>query len=161
MKPSSKKSKDNSGNEMSSISFSPLPRDMLAKVRIDVQRHTASLVERYNEKNPQQKKMPKEKMHTIEHSQLKHTPMVDTIWKYIDDGKIDIIYACVGYAYDGQMVLDHGLLVDLLVNYGFNVNDALVFIDELAEASAEDKDAPIVMTNLATATMLTDIEPIA
>lgn len=85
---------------------------------------------------------------------------VDSIWKYMSSGKIDISYACVGYSYDGRPILDYTALVDLLVNYGFSVEDSLSFIDDFASCAYEDKNAPIVMTNINTARIMTEIKKI-
>ena len=89
-----------------------------------------------------------------------HNPNIDLIWKYMSLGKIDISYACVGYTYDGRPVLDHSAFVDLLVNYGFAVNDTVQFIDEFVNCAKDNDTSPIVMTNINVARITTEIKPL-
>ena len=85
---------------------------------------------------------------------------VDAIWKHLGLGHIDISYACIGYSMDGRPILNHDELVSLLVNYGFNIQDVLPFIDDFASHSAEDNKSPIVMYTANTSAIMTSIEPI-
>lgn len=86
--------------------------------------------------------------------------MVAEIWKKMESGAIDISYACVGYTTDGKPVLSHEDLVNLLINYGFVINDVLEFLDEFAEeATTSDGQSPVVMYSVNTTKIMTDIEP--
>ena len=86
---------------------------------------------------------------------------VEAIWKHMSSGNIDISYACVGYSYDGRPILDYTAFVDLLANYGFKIEDSLAFIDDFASCAYDDDKAPIVMTNINTARIMTEIKKIA
>ena len=87
-------------------------------------------------------------------------PMVAAMWKKMASGAIDISYACVGYTTDGKPVLSHEDLVNLLINYGFAINDVLEFLDEFAEEAAmSDGQSPIIMYSANTSRIMTDIEP--
>ena len=85
---------------------------------------------------------------------------IDDIWKHLGLGHIDISYACVGYSMDGRPILNHDELVNLLINYGFNVKDVLPFIDDFASHSNSDSKSPIVMFTANTSAIMTNIEPI-
>lgn len=85
---------------------------------------------------------------------------IDDIWKHMGLGHIDISYACVGYSMDGRPILNHDEFVNLLINYGFAVKDALQFIDDFAEHSIQDSKSPIVMFSANTSAIMTNIEPI-
>ena len=85
---------------------------------------------------------------------------VEVMWKKMASGAIDMSYACVGYSMDGRPVLSHEDLVNLLINYGFAINDVLEFLDEFAEeATMSDGQSPIVMYSVNTAKIMTNIEP--
>ena len=85
---------------------------------------------------------------------------VDFIWKNLGLGKIDISYACVGYTLDGRPVLSHDEFVNLLVNYGFNIQAIMLFIDDFAKHAEKDDTSPIVMYSVNTARIMTEIKPI-
>lgn len=85
---------------------------------------------------------------------------VDAIWKHLGLGHIDISYACVGYSMDGRPILNHSEFVDLLVTYGFNIQDVLPFIEDFASHSVNDNKSPIVMYTANTSAIMTSIEPI-
>ena len=85
---------------------------------------------------------------------------LEMMWKLMSMGKIDISYACVGYAFDGRPVLDYTAFIDLLINYGFYIDDVLTFIDDFSSCAKNDPKAPIVMTNINTARIMTEIKPL-
>ena len=72
---------------------------------------------------------------------------IDSIWKHLGDGSIDLSYATVGYGFNGRPILDHDIFVNLLINYGFTIGTVLEFIDDFNEVSLEDDDFPMVMIN--------------
>lgn len=82
------------------------------------------------------------------------------IWKMLGLGKIDISYACIGYAFNGSMVLDHDDLVELFLAYGFSIETAMAFVDDFAEQSSKDSNAPIVMFRKNIADIRSIVEPI-
>ena len=86
---------------------------------------------------------------------------IDKMWKMLGLGKIDISYACVGYTLDGRPILDHSCLVDLLVNYGFDIDSVMEFIDDFAKSSSNSSSqAPIVMMSAQMAKIMSDIVPL-
>ena len=85
---------------------------------------------------------------------------VDLIWKNLGLGKIDISYACVGYTLNGRPVLSQDELINLLVNYGFNIQAIMLFIDDFAKNAEKDDTSPIVMYSVNTARIMTEIKPI-
>lgn len=85
---------------------------------------------------------------------------LETMWKFMGMGKIDISYACVGYTFDGRPVLNYAEFTDLLINYGFDINDVLAFIDDFVECAKSDEKGPIVMTTVNSSRIMTEIEPL-
>ena len=85
---------------------------------------------------------------------------VDLIWKNLGLGKIDISYACIGYTLNGRPVLSQDELINLLVNYGFNIQAIMLFIDDFAKNAEKDDTSPIVMYSVNTARIMTEIKPI-
>lgn len=85
---------------------------------------------------------------------------VEYIWKLLGLNKIDISYACIGYAYDGSPILDHDDLVELLVAYGFSIDIVMAFVDDFAEHSSKNESTPIVMFRKNTADIRSSIEPV-
>lgn len=79
----------------------------------------------------------------------------------LNDGKIDIGYACIGYSLDGRPVLNYRNLMDLLVASGFTPVDAISFIDDFALNSKKAKTSPIIMTDVNTGKILTEVKKIA
>ena len=86
---------------------------------------------------------------------------IDAIWKHLGLGHIDISYACIGYSLDGRPVLNYDDFVNLLVNYGFSIQDTTAFIEDFAAHSLSDNKSPIVMYSANTSAIMTSIEPIA
>jgi len=96
--------------------------------------------------------------------QLKEASEMDAvqlIWKMLNEAKIDIGYACIGYALDGRPVLNYRNFMDLLVVSGFTPGDATAFIDDFAKHSKKVKTAPIIMTDTNTGKILTEVTKIA
>lgn len=85
---------------------------------------------------------------------------IELMWSLMNSSKIDISLACVGYSLDGRAVLDYKNFMDLLVSYGFSSKDAIVFIDDFSKSTINDSMAPIVMTDVNTARILTTVEHI-
>jgi hypothetical protein len=85
---------------------------------------------------------------------------IDDIWKHLGLGHIDISYACIGYSLDGRPILNHDDFVNLLVNYGFSINDIVPFIEDFASHSLKDNKSPIVMFTANASAIMTNIEPI-
>ena len=85
---------------------------------------------------------------------------IDSIWKHLGLGHIDISYACVGYSLDGRPILNYDDFMNLLVNYGFNMKDVVAFIDDFAKHAVEDIKSPIVMFTANTSAIMTNIKPI-
>lgn len=88
------------------------------------------------------------------------TSSVDSIWKNIGNGKIDISYACIGYSLDGRPVLNHNNLLDMLVKYGYKYEDAVGFINDYTSMD-QPAPAPIIMADANTTKIAIDIVPIA
>lgn len=127
----------------------------LAKLHVSTKDESVKLVEvfSHNKEDDMAKKAKKD-------SSSSEASSVESIWKNIGIGKIDISYACVGYTMDGRPVLDHSQFVDLLINYGYLVTDALKFIDEFSSYSSKEKTSPIIMININVSRICTEIEPI-
>ena len=86
--------------------------------------------------------------------------VVDDIWSRLDNGAIDIKYATVGYGPNGRLILDHDILVTLLINYGYKIDDVLAFIDDFNGMSENDNDFPLVMMNSHVYDIYENINPI-
>ena len=85
---------------------------------------------------------------------------VDDIWSRLDNGAIDIKYATVGYGPNGRLILDHDILVTLLINYGYKIDDVLAFIDDFNGMSENDNDFPLVMMNSHVYDIYENVNPI-
>lgn len=73
---------------------------------------------------------------------------VNDIWEQLGEENIDLSYASVGYVMtSGRMILDNDLLVSLLINYGYQINVVLKFIDEFNEMGKEDDKIPLVVVS--------------
>ena len=86
--------------------------------------------------------------------------VVDDIWKNLDNGKIDIGYAVVGYGSNGRPILDHDIFITLLINYGYQIDHILAFIDDFNDMSQEDNEFPLIMMNSHTQEIYENIEPL-
>lgn len=88
------------------------------------------------------------------------TPGTEGIWKNLALRKINIFYAQVGTTLDGRPILDHDHLITLLTTYGFNIDDALHFVDDFAKNSENDKMSPIIMIHQNISDIMDNIEPL-
>lgn len=88
------------------------------------------------------------------------TPGTEGIWKNLALRKINIFYAQVGTTLDGRPVLDHDQLMTLLTTYGFNIDDALHFVDDFAKNSENDKMSPIIMIHQNVSDIMDNVEPL-
>ena len=146
-------------NEVQGLSFSPLDKDVITVLEVDPRRHDVEVVfsrhavPRAEDASKSGKKARRGRKKAAD-------PGVEEVWRKLQDGSIDMSYACVGYSYDGRPVLEYNLVVDLLVQYGFKGDDVYKFIDEFAELSTKDGSSPIVMTNANTARMMVEVEPL-
>lgn len=95
------------------------------------------------------------------HSQARKSALVDMIYKSIKSGKVDLSYAMVGHTSLGRAILDYDVLVKLLVEYGFQVEAVLCFIEELSSKSSGDDRFPIVMVSLQSSKIYQDVSPLA
>lgn len=86
---------------------------------------------------------------------------IDVIWKHLSAGHIDISYACVGYSLDGRPVLNYDDFTNLLVTYGFDIRDVVLFIDDFAEHSLSNDKSPIVMFTTNSSSIMTSIKPLS
>lgn len=86
--------------------------------------------------------------------------VVDDIWKNLDNGKIDIGYAVVGYGSNGRPILDHDIFITLLINYGYQIDHILAFIDDFNDMSQEDNEFPLIIMNSHTREIYESIEPL-
>lgn len=73
--------------------------------------------------------------------------VVEDIWKRISSQDINLYYAVVGYGPNGRPVIDHDILVNLLINYGYHIDHILPFIDDFNAVSEEDDSFPMIMLN--------------
>ena len=96
--------------------------------------------------------------HSNDPSDARHA--IDDIWKHMGLGHTDISYACVGYSMDGRPILNYDEFINLLVNYGFNVDVVIKFIDDFVKNGVKDSKSPIVMFTTNTSAIMTDIQPI-
>lgn len=136
----------------------------LAHIRVDMQNrdieHISENAIKEEENEVMARKRSKKSSNKSKNELKKSSKEVNFMWKCMSLGKIDISYACVGYSLSGQPVLDYSIFVDLLVNYGFAIQDVMSFINEFAECAKEDNTAPIIMTNSNVSRIMTEIKPI-
>lgn len=87
---------------------------------------------------------------------------VDIIWKNLNNGKIDITYACVGYSMDGRPVLNQDEFTHLLIQYGFSMPGIFAFYDDFMEVNSKvpNSDAPIFMHTVNNARIISEVKPI-
>ena len=58
-------------------------------------------------------------------------------------------------------ILPFFILSSLLINYGFDINVILDFIEDFASHSANDNKSPIVMLTTNTSAIMANVKPIA
>lgn len=73
--------------------------------------------------------------------------VIEDIWNRISSSEVNLYYATVGYGFNGRPILDHDILVNLLINYGYKINDVMAFIDDFNDVSLEDDTFPMLMMN--------------
>lgn len=93
-------------------------------------------------------------------SSKKSSKGVDAIWKSLGLGKIDLSYAFAGYALDGRPIINYSEFIDLLLNYGFKIQDVLDFIEDFGECAKIDPKAPIVMTTMNVTRIMAEVTPL-
>ena len=147
----SKKKTEETGNQSSSLlafeSSKPVARMKISpeskRIKlVDVSSNGENSLNRRGEKKISVKTSPKRRKldsFTIE--------VIEDIWKRISSGDVNLYYATVGYGFNGRPVLDHDILVNLLINYGYKINDVMAFIDDFNDVSSEDDAFPMLMMN--------------
>lgn len=132
--------------------------DALAKITVSLHDKCIVDVKLKKEKARQDESLPADARQI---KPAKDGDAVNLIWQMLNDGKIDIGYACIGYSLDGRPVLNYRNLVDLLVASGFTPADAISFIDDFALNSKKAKTSLIIMTDVNTGKILTEVKKIA
>lgn len=70
------------------------------------------------------------------------------LWQAVEDDRVLLSFAAVGYDYStGFPVYDYDILVDLLINYGYNVDVATMFAGELSRSKWRDGTRRVVMNS--------------
>lgn len=87
---------------------------------------------------------------------------VDIIWKNLNNGKIDITYACIGYSMDGRPILNQDEFTHLLIQYGFSMSGIWAFYDDFMEINSKvpNSDAPIFMHTVNNTRIVSEIKPL-
>lgn len=136
-------------------------QDAFATIKVSMKDKTVSRIDnRQDIEQLDMAKNSKNKKNANKTSNLSKSS-VDAIWKCLGLNKIDISYACIGYTTDGRPILDHSLLIDLLVQYGFFIDHVFDFIDDFIKQSSSDSSLPIIMYSSNAARIMSEIEPIA
>lgn len=145
----------------------PPDNNKLARINISVDDQSITNVELNNNTDNitlQDKPLPINEDEYIKEAAIandvKLTPGTEKIWKYVALGKINMLYAQIGTSMDGRPILDHDLLSTVLVTYGFDIDNAIDFINDFAENSKDDNSAPIIMINLHMSDIMEMVEPI-
>lgn len=145
----------------------PPDNNKLARINISVDDQSITHVELNNNADNitlQDKPLPINEDEYIKETtvvnDVKLTPGTEKIWKYVALGKINMLYAQIGTSMDGRPILDHDLLSTVLVTYGFDIDNAINFINDFAENSKDDNSAPIIMINSHMTDIVEMVEPI-
>jgi hypothetical protein len=146
----------------------PPDNNKLARINISVDDQSITNVELNNDNADnivlQDKPLPINENEYIKETAMSHgvklTPGTEKIWKYVALGKINMLYAQIGTSMDGRPILDHDLLSTVLVTYGFDIDNAIDFINDFAENSKDDNSAPIIMINSHMSDIMEMVEPI-
>lgn len=87
---------------------------------------------------------------------------LELIWKNLNNGKIDITYACIGYSLDGRPVLNQHEFISLLIEYGFSMQGIYAFFADYVEVTKKlaNSNYPIFMSSVNNARIMTEIKPI-
>lgn len=137
--------------ELHGISLEPPSDDVLATLRVDLKSHSVQLLSSKRKPPSTRKRASKKRTNAA----------VDSIWSNIESGKVNLSYAYVGYTYDGRPVVEHELALDLLMQYGYTLDDAVAFMQEFGEVSTKGGSAPVVMLNINTSRMMSEVEPLS
>lgn len=141
-----------------------IPREMRIEVVDDIEEDGDTPMASKKQDKPKGRKGKAKKDGNAEakhDGEVKHSAEVEKIWKCFAMGKIDVSYARVGFTYNGRAVLDYSAFIDLLINYGFKIEDVLTFIDEFADIGEnEDINSPIVMMNANVSRIMAEVEPL-
>lgn len=146
----------------------PPDNNKLARINISVDDQSITNVELNNDNANntvlQDKPLPINEDEYIKETALandvKLTPGTEKIWKYLALGKINMLHAQIGTSMDGRPILDHDLLSTVLVTYGFDIDNAIDFINDFVENSKDDNSAPIIMINSYMSEIMEMVEPI-
>ena len=146
----------------------PPDNNKLARINISVDDQSITNVELNNDNANntvlQDKPLPINEDEYIKETALaddvKLTPGTAKIWKYLARGKINMLHAQIGTSMDGRPILDHDLLSTVLVTYGFDIDNAIDFINDFVENSKDDNSAPIIMINSYMSEIMEMVEPI-
>ena len=146
----------------------PSDNNKLARINISVDDQSITNVDLNNDNADnialQDKQLPINEDNYIKETattyDVKLTPGTEKIWKYVALGKINMLHAQIGKSLDGRPILDHDLLSTVLVTYGFDIDNAIDFINDFAENSKDDNSAPIIMINSYMFNIMNMVEPI-
>lgn len=86
----------------------------------------------------------------------KRNLVVDEIFRFVDDEKINLDYAMIGTC-GKRCVLDRGLLIETLLLYGYPTRYVLDFVNTLSEAGESSNDVPLVFQSNYRQDIYTDI----
>lgn len=132
----------------------------LAQLRIYPKKHEIKLVNVFTQKTVAQSELDNDNKKKPAKPKKLEASSVDSIWKNMGNGKIDISYACIGYSMDGRPILNHNDLLDMLVKYGYRYEDAVGFIEDYTSMD-QPPGSPIIMAGVNAAKIAVDIVPIA
>lgn len=83
------------------------------------------------------------------------------IWAALADGKIDMTYAIVGHAMpDDKVIIDYDVFVNLLINYGFEINSIILFIDRYVNLTTGKDGYPVFMINKMSKAIYDNVVPL-
>ena len=134
----------------------------IARLRVSVPNLTVTPVTVFTNSNMPRKEdaMGKKKANKNASGAKAANDTVEELWKCMGLSKIDISYACVGYAFDGSPILDHDDFVELLMAYGFSIDTVMAFVDDFAEHTKKDGNSPIIMFRKNVADIRSNVEPL-
>ena len=79
------------------------------------------------------------------------------MWKNVGTQRIDLNYAAIGRSLDGRLIIDYDIFINLLMTYGYMIDDIMEFIDDFAEKSSNVPNSPIVMISTHTARIMAEV----
>lgn len=86
----------------------------------------------------------------------KRNLVVDEIFRYVEDEKINLDYAMIGTC-GKRCVLDRGLLIETLMLYGYPTRFVLDFVNTLTAAGDSSNEVPLVFQSNYRQDIYTDI----